>query len=395
MPARILAFISLMTLAGLVTGQAQNSALGQAQPRPQNWRPALRSTSLKPEDDDTSFTVRASASTAERPAPRSTGELPRTHGQIWREYPIGAYTANVKTTEKPEQAIIDWILRETGTEVWHTEPFSVLNADRETLYVYHTPEMQTIVKDIVDRCVKSEAQRHVFGLRLVTVGSPNWRSKAFPLLNAIDVQTPGLEAWLISKENAILLLSQLRKRSDFVGHNTPNLVIHNAQSQTISRTSPRNFVRAVTLPENAAFGHQLRMGKVDEGYSLQVSPIVSADGRIVDAVMKAQIDQVERFVPVEIDVPSFGGQTQSVEIQVPQMVSWRLHERFRWPSDQVLVLGCGVVATPSPERKNPLGLSNLFDSGPSRADALLFIESKGTAEQNLVDVPFQAQRAIP
>ena len=48
-------------------------------------------------------------------------------------------------------------------------------------------------------------------------------------------------------------------------------------------------------------------------------------------------------------VPSLAGGLQRVEIQVPQIVSWRLHERFRWPTNQVLLLSCGVVATPPSE----------------------------------------------
>jgi len=69
-----------------------------------------------------------------------------------------------------------------------------------------------------------------------------------------------------------------------------------------------------------------------------------------------------------------------VEVQVPQLVSWRLHERFRWPTDQVLLLSCGVVATPAAEPRT-LGFSRLLGTNPGRADALLFIESNGKASQ--------------
>ena len=44
--------------------------------------------------------------------------LPRNHGQIWKRYAIGAYTSNVAGSAKPEQAVIDWVLRDTGTDVW-------------------------------------------------------------------------------------------------------------------------------------------------------------------------------------------------------------------------------------------------------------------------------------
>ena len=66
-----------------------------------------------------------------RPIARVTsgsGSLPNQHGQIWREYDISPYTARVTTTKRPEQAIVDWILRETGYEVWHREPLGILSA---------------------------------------------------------------------------------------------------------------------------------------------------------------------------------------------------------------------------------------------------------------------------
>ena len=99
-------------------------------------------------------------------------------GQVWREYDISPYTARVTTTKRPEQAIVDWILRETGYEVWHSEPLGILSATPRTLRVYHTPEMQALVADVVDRFVASEAENQTFSLRVMTLDSPNWRVRA-------------------------------------------------------------------------------------------------------------------------------------------------------------------------------------------------------------------------
>jgi hypothetical protein len=63
------------------------------------------------------------------------------------------------------------------------------------------------------------------------------------------------------------------------------------------------------------------------------------------------------------------------------MTMANLHERFRWPSDKVLLLSMGVVAAPGPTGENPLtgmvtdAIPMLKD--PPRADALLFIECVG------------------
>ena len=61
---------------------------------------------------------------------KGPGTLPNDAGQEWREYDISPYTLRVTTTNRPEQAIVDWILRETGHEAWHGEPLGT--ADRQS-----------------------------------------------------------------------------------------------------------------------------------------------------------------------------------------------------------------------------------------------------------------------
>lgn len=304
------------------------------------------------------------------------GSLPNDGGQIWREYDISPYTRNVTGNNKPEQAIVDWILRETGTEAWFGQPLGILSAERNTLRVYHTPQMQDAVLDVVERFIRSQAKPQTIGIRLVTVEDPNWRALAFRALRPVNVQSPGVQAWLITKEDAALLLDALRKRSDYREHNAPNLVISNGQSETLVRKRPRSYTKGLMLKQEWPF-HDVEMGQVEEGFGLQISPLVAADGRTIDAVIKCNVDQVEQIVPVWLDVPTPNNSSGRVQIQVPQMTSWRLHERFRWPSDMVLLLSAGVVAVPDGGKATALALPNPFGSGPARADALLFLESKG------------------
>ena len=317
---------------------------------------------------------------------RGSGTLPNDAGQVWREYDIAPYTSKVSTSEQPEQALIDWILRETGTEVWFTGPVGLLSATPEKLYVYHTPQMQQQVAAIVDRFVTRQAESLVYGLRLITVGSPNWRARAYSTLRPVAVQTPGAEAWLMAKEDAAVLLADLRRRLDFQEHNAPNLLIQHGQTHIISRTRPRHFTRSIVPRPQAWQGYELQPGQVDEGYTLELSPLLSLDGKTVDAVLKCRVDQVEKLVSVPVDVASPIDTRQRVEVQVPQTASWRLHERFRWPSSQVLLISCGVGASPNKSRSTPLGVSTPLPTGPARADGLLFVEFKGPANKMLTAV---------
>ena len=185
---------------------------------------------------------------------------------------------------------------------------------------------------------------------------------------------------VVSRENAAVLYEQLKARGDFREHSTPQTQVQNGQSQTLARTQPRTYSRSVQV-KNAFPFYDLIPGKVDEGYSLTISPLMSLDGKSVEAAIECQVDQVEKLLPVSIDIP-IGKQSTRAQVQVPQMVSWRLSERFRWPADQVLLLSCGVVANPAGAAGPLAPLLSPIGGATSRADALLLVEHRGAASDS-------------
>jgi len=326
----------------------------------------------------------SAAAPAERPSARATagsGALPNEHGQLWREYDISPYTLRITTTNRPEQAIVDWILRETGYEAWHSDPLAILSASQRVLRVYHTPEMQAAVADIVDRFVSSQGETGAFGLQVITVNHPNWRAKAQGLLAPVPVQTPGAQAWLMEKENAALLMADLRRRSDFREHSSPHLLVNNGQSTVISATRARNYIRDVVVRADAWPGYAPESGIIDEGFSLELSPLLSVDGSVVDATIRCSIDQVEKMVPVVLDFPTADAPRQRTQVEVPQINQFRFHERFRWPVGKILLVSMGMVAPPLPVEAKSLvpGLPLPLSTAPPRADLLVLVESKGKA----------------
>lgn len=328
----------------------------------------------------------AAAPAARQPITRVTagnGTLPNSHGQIWREYDISPYTLRVSSTNHPEQAIVDWILRETGYEAWHSEPLGILSASQRVLRVYHTPEVQAVIGDIVDRFVASQADIHTFGIQIVTVDSPNWRARGQRNMRALQTQAQGTQAWLMSREEAALLLADLRRRSDYREHSSPNLLVNNGQSTVVSATRAQSYVRGVRLRPDAWPGYEPETSLIDEGFSLELSPLLSVDSQIIDATIKCNIDQVEKLVPVVLDVPTQVSLRQKAKTEVPQMVHFRFHERFRWPVDQVLLVETGVVPLPIPVdgKPNVVGLPLPLPSSAPRADMLIFVESKGKVSQ--------------
>jgi hypothetical protein len=85
------------------------------------------------------------------------------------------------------------------------------------------------------------------------------------------------------------------------------------------------------------------------------------------------------MIPIMLDVPTQESPRQRTKIEVPQITHYRFHERFRWPIDQVLLVGMGMVALPIPVDGAPLvpGVPLPIGATPARADLLVFVECKG------------------
>lgn len=320
--------------------------------------------------------------------------LPNDHGQVMREYDIRPYTLRAAGAQHPEQTIVDWVLRETGYEAWHSEPLGFLSATRDTLRVYHTPEMQGVVADMVDRFVNPQNEGQAFALRIATVRNPNWRARAMPLMTAIPVQSPGVQGWILPKENAALLMADLVRRTDFREHSASGQLVLNGQSTLLSTMRPRQYIKGIVRTQNTWPGFQPETGSLEEGASMEFSPLLSFDGGTADAIVKIRINQVEKMQQVRLDIPTQMAGPQQMQVEVPQLTSATIHERFRWPADQVLLLSLGVIAPPTMDKGNQFLNMIPGVNAPPRADGLMFIEVKGTAAPSSVpgSVPATASR---
>ena len=323
----------------------------------------------------------------------SGGQLPRGAGQEHRVYDLRPYTGYLTKHDRPHQAVVDWIVRETGTDVWHTEPFGFMSADRDELSVYHTNEMHQVIAGIVDRFVAGDKDPQVMNLKVMTVGNPNWRNRAHSLMQHVNVQTPGIQAWLLTKENAALVLNQLRNRTDVRQVQAVDLILHNGQTEKLASTRGRNYVLNVKPSPAGWPPYEPETDEIQEGYQLELSPLLSVDGRTVDCVIGVNIHQVDKFIDVGLELPLPNQQVHRTKIEVPQLVSCQLHERFRWPSDMVLLLSCGVVASPDRgQSAMPLfNLSSITGTTAGRADALMFVEFRGKASDTLSQSPVAPQ----
>jgi hypothetical protein len=324
--------------------------------------------------------------------------LPSNAGQKYRKYDLSPYTGHLNQVVRPEQAVVDWIIRETGSDAWFSPPFGFLNADHNTLSVYHTPEMHQVVGEVVEKFVAGDTEPQVLSVKVLNVGNPNWRNRAHLLMQHVGVDSPGVQAWLLSKENAAMVMNQLRQRTDTRIKHDLNLVLHNGQTHKLTSTLGKNYVRNMRQTPTGWPPYEPETGEIHVGYKVEISPLLSTDGKVIDCVIKAEIDQLDKLLPVDLELPLQNNQVHRAQIDVPQVVSWRLNERFRWPSDMILLLSCGVVASPDGKPESPMSFLNmgmLTGTTTGRADALMFIQFKGRASANLTHTGPSMQMAAP
>jgi hypothetical protein len=224
----------------------------------------------------------------------------------------------------------------------------------------------------VARFVEDAAAPHRFSVRVLGVGSPSWRNDARAMLRPIPAATPGVQAWIMSREEAAILVAVLRRRSDCQELPTGPVLAGNGLPAVLSGGRRRPYVRDVAVRPDVWPGWQALGAVCDEGFSLDVHPLMSRDGAGVEAVLRCRIDQIERMATVAMSAPAADG--RRVPIEVPQMSAVRIGERFSWPATQSLVIGLGLVPWPVPGQ-NTAGTAALLTDA-KRTDVVVVVEPR-------------------
>jgi len=300
----------------------------------------------------------------------ASAQLPTDAGQVYRTYDIAPFVK--QNGPGSQRHVVDWVLQDTGYASWHGDVVASLSADESQLKCYHTPAMQTRVGEIAARFTGDAAAPHRFSIRVLGVGSPSWRNDARALLEPIPAATPGVQAWIMAREEAAVLVGMLRRRGDCQELPTGPVLAGNGLPAVLSGGRKRPYVQSVVPRPDAPPGWQTLAASCDEGMTIDVQPLLSRDGTAVEAVLRCRIDQIERMAPVAVTVPT--PDQQRVQVEVPQLSAVRVGERFRWPANQVLVVGLGLVPWPIPGQ-NAAGSASLLTDA-KRTDVVVVVEPR-------------------
>jgi hypothetical protein len=300
--------------------------------------------------------------------PPLAGQIPSDVGQVWKTYDLGPF---VKATGiDSEKHVVDWILQDTGYPAWHGASPASLSAADGTLSCFHTPEMQARVATIVERFVGEADRPHRFTVRVLGLDGPAWRGEARAWFQPISTATPGVQAWILPRENAAAVVARLRSRNDVTELPTGPVQAGNGLPAVLTGGRKQEYIQDYALTPAAWPGWQPQRATCDEGMAIELHPLVSGDGSVVDAVFKCRIDQIERMASVSLPAPVGG---PAVAAQVPQVAAVRIGERFRWPASHTLVIALGLVPWPVPVQNG--GVAALIPD-VERRDAVVVVEPR-------------------
>ncbi|MGC4007338.1 MAG: hypothetical protein QM811_31115 [Pirellulales bacterium] len=159
-----------------------------------------------------------------------------------------------------------------------------------------------MVNEIVDRFVNPDTAGDTYGVRMISIDSPAWRTRAAGILKPLAAQTPGVQTWVVAKEDAAILVGELRKRTDYKEHGNPRLTAVQGQTLKTQSLRSRNFTQGFQAGLEVYRGPLPLTMKMQEGCSLEFTPLASVDGKTVDAMVRCDIDQIEKVHAVSTDV---------------------------------------------------------------------------------------------
>jgi hypothetical protein len=143
----------------------------------------------------------------------------------------------------------------------------------------------------------------------------------------------------------------------------------------------RQYLRDVQPNPSVLNGYAEDRVAIEEGIGLAVTPLALLDGQSMAATIKLDVVQIERMFTTMLEVPTAANPRQRVQIESPQMSTFKLDEIVRFPKNKVLLLDLGTVPLPNTaegDSRNVLSdLSNGIAKGINparRGNVLVFIE---------------------
>jgi hypothetical protein len=365
-----------------VTKWRESSRDAEASTTSEEVRPRVpRSTRFTDEEGDSNGGRRSPVDGADELSADPPGfSLPSygNSGQVWRDYNLAPYTNRLATLAHPEQAVVEWILRQTGPETWHGEDIAVLSATRGRLRVFHRGEVQDQVSEIVERFTRPVQAQVSLRVQFATTTDLNWRSGLIHLLKPVAYGSEGQQVWLIAPEDAALIRNRLPPDRS-VAPLSQHISAKNGQETAVESGRSVTYISGLDLAGGTYLAYQPVVGRLQEGIKLILIPLWTADGSALDVVVKLTTRAVQKLHHAQGAAPLSSGNQETV-MQVPEAVATTFDQTLRWPTSQVLLISAGI------QPQNLTARRGAFGFGATATEMLLLVE---------VAPPFSSRPAAP
>ena len=292
-------------------------------------------------------------------------------GHNWLTHDISAYTSLAATPENPnpENALVEWIFRGTGSAVWHGESIAVLSAGRARLRAYHNPSVLKRVDEMARRFTDSTADMLSVRVRFVAAQDPRWRYAVFSRLQRVAFGPHGQQAWTIGRDDFNLVQQQLLAYQGFMLLADETLKLVNGQTLTVDTLDGIDYFAGPQ--REGAVGFQPTTQSLKEGVVLRFSPLLNFEGDLIDAAVDLRATTIQRLYGMKVLAPREVGPNE-VAIDVPEVTETRLNQTIsRWPLGETLVISAGI--TPG-ILQSKTGFLRLPGTKPTDTELLAFLE---------------------
>jgi hypothetical protein len=324
--------------------------------------------------DDPDPTAPAAAPESDEPP----AGFPSETGFQWRPFDISRYTGLDHSQSNPQNAILEWIFRRTGTAPWHGDKVAVLSASRSRIKAYNDSKYLEQASEVIERFTNAVSDFLTIRVRYVAAVDTRWRYAVYSRLTPVGSGPQGQQIWTLKVEDAAFVLAQMQVYQGFRLLTDQKVEMVNGQTLTVKTSEPRGYTGGMQRDSAVGLGYQPKAEQLEEGVTLRLSPLLTFDGDAIDAAIDLTANTVKSLHRTRVIAPREIGPAE-ITLDVPEVTESRLNQTVKgWPIGQTLLISGGIQPGILMGKG---GFMNLRIPGtvPSGTELLVFLDAETAA----------------
>ena len=263
-------------------------------------------------------------------------------GFQWRTYKISDYTRQARNQDNPQKALIEWIMKRTGSGEWHGDKIAALSASPTLLRAYNSPAVLKQVDEIVERFTNSVADVLSVHVQFIAAVDTRWRYSVLSRLTPVGSGPQGQQIWTLKTADAAIVLSTMQLQQGFRKLAEQRVEMINGQTLVVKTKETRTFTGGLIRDSAPGLGFQPRPEKLDESIILKMSPLLNFDGDAFDAMLDLTATTIRQFHRTKIIAPRELGPSETA-VDVPEATETHLDQTLKnWRLGQTLLISAGI-----------------------------------------------------